>query len=57
MKRAISLRWFRVLQALNLIKGQGGEHEKFVDVITFSKFIFCLDISHSPCFLVENSGV
>ena len=55
MKRAISLRWFRVLQDLNLIKGRGGQHEKVVDVYHISEGFFCLDISHSLGFLTENS--
>ena len=46
-----------VLQDLNLIKGRGGQHEKVVDVMKFSDYIVCLDISHSPCCLAENSVV
>ena len=56
MKGAISLRWFRVLQALKLIKGRG-QHEKFVDDYVISEDFVYLDISYSPCCLAENSVV
>ena len=48
MKRVISLRWFRVLQALKLIKGRGGQHEKVVDDYVISEDFVCLEISYSP---------
>ena len=57
MKEAISLRWFKVLQALNLIKGRGGQHEKVVDDYVISEDFVYLDISYSPCCLAENSDV
>ena len=57
MKEAKSLRWFRVLQDLNLTKGRGGQNEKFVDDYFISEDFFCLDISHSPFYLAENSVV
>ena len=40
MKRAISLRCFRVLQALKLIKGRGGHHERVVDEYVISEDFF-----------------
>ena len=46
MKEAKSLRWFRVLQDLNLIKGRGGHQKKVVDDIVSEGFV-CLDTSHS----------
>ena len=57
MKEAKSLRWFRVLQDLNLIKGGGGQQEKVVDEHIISKDFVCLDISYSLGCLVENNVV
>ena len=57
MKEAKSLRWFRVLQDLNIIKRRGGQHERVVNVDHISKEFVCLDISHSLSCLAENSVV
>ena len=57
VKGAKSLRWFRVLQDLNLIEGRGEQQEKVVeDHIISEEYVF-LDISHSLGCLVENSVV
>ena len=57
MKGAKSLRWFRVLQDLYLIKGRGGQQEKVVEDHIISEEIVCLEIFHSLGCLAENSVV
>ena len=57
MKRVISLGWFRVLQALKIIKGRRGKHERVVDDSVISEYFIFLDISQSPCCLAENNVV
>ena len=57
MKEAISLRWFRVMQSLKLIKGRVWQHERVVDDFVISEDFVYLNISYSPCCLVENSVV
>ena len=57
VKGANSLRWFGVLQDLNIIKGRGGQQEKvFEDHIIFEEYVY-LYISHSFGCLAENSVV
>ena len=53
VKEAISLRWFRVLQALNLIKGRGGQHEKVVDDYHFLKIFSVINFLFSWLFRRE----
>ena len=57
MKKANSLRWFRVLQALNIIKGRGEQHEKVVDEHIISEEFVYLDISYYLGCLAKNSVV
>ena len=57
MNRAKSLRWFRVVQGLNLIKGRAGQQEDVVDDHMISKEFVCLEISYSLGCLAENSVV